>query len=125
VCFVAGGLAFVVAFAQFIVASTGADATGPAEPLPMALGYTFLAGLLLVGGVSQRRRSRRSHEALLTRVAAGRDRYHCRCGKPKYPYFWLHGLLCIVFPYGLLALLFPLKKCRGCGVEYDAAGEAG
>jgi hypothetical protein len=43
----------------------------------------------------------------------------CQCGEPKKKYYWLHYFLSIVlFPFGLISLAFPLKKCRKCGLPY-------
>lgn len=48
--------------------------------------------------------------------------YWCPCGSPKKRFFWLHYLLSIVlFPWGLISLFFPLKKCRSCGTPYTMA----
>jgi hypothetical protein len=44
---------------------------------------------------------------------------------PQVRYYWLHRLLAIgLLPWGLLVLLFPLRRCRGCRRSYDAAPES-
>lgn len=124
VCWVSGGIFLLLAFAGLVAASTGATAHGPGDPVQMTLGNAFLGVLLLVGGFALKRKSGGVLEVLNARTEEHGDRYHCRCGRAKYPYYWLHVALCFLFPYGLIGLLFPLKRCRSCGTRYSDAALA-
>lgn len=69
-----------------------------------------------------RRRLRRSQVLLkeLEETAVKEGNYYiCPCGAPRRKYSRLQVYLCfLLFPYGLISLAYPQKKCKTCGRPY-------
>ncbi len=65
------------------------------------------------------RKSRRLYQELQDKVAKEGNYYCCACGTPKKKYYWVHFIFLPLLPWGLIALLFPLKKCQTCGRPYS------
>jgi len=91
--------------------------TGQA-PLPLLVVLDIIFGVLAVTGFRLVRMSRGLKADLASRVEQEGNFYCCGCGEPMKNYSTAHWLWCCIPGWGLLALLFKLKKCTRCGKAY-------
>jgi hypothetical protein len=81
--------------------------------------YLLLAAPFFWLGRRKLRRSRVLLKELEETAAKEGNYYICPCGVPKRKYSRLQVYVCfLLFPYGLISLFYPLKKCKTCGRPY-------
>jgi hypothetical protein len=123
----AGGVALVgigVAFAAIMVAALIGVAVegfpaGVFRPAIGSLAVAALSGAVFHAGRRQMRQSDAMRKELDDEAGIKGNYYCCACGRAKDKYYWLHYVSWLLFPYGLVSLFFPLRKCRGCGLPYE------
>jgi hypothetical protein len=110
----AGLLAPAALLLPFLMQQPPVDPPGAMAPLMLAVyvGFGYWA-------FRQWKRGRRMLQEVEADASREGKLYACQCGRPMDEYTAMHYTLCVViFPWGLLSLLFKLKKCRECGRPY-------
>jgi serine/threonine-protein kinase len=87
-------------------------------PVAVLVIMDILFGILALTGVRMLRLSRKLKSDLAARVQEEGNFYCCACGEPMKNYSTAHWLWCCIPGWGLIALLFRLKKCTKCGRAY-------
>ena len=93
-------------------------------PAVLPISMLILYVLFGVAAVRQWRKARRMEAQLRLDAARDGNHYCCRCGEPMRDYSWIHYVLCLLLPWGLIALAFKLRKCRQCGRPYPSRERA-
>jgi serine/threonine-protein kinase len=115
-------LAYTGSLAYLLIRAIGGlpPATTPTAraPLGVIIALDVLWGVLAITGFRMLRASRRLKSELADQVDEVGNYYCCDCGEPMKNYSTAHWLWCCIPGWGLIALLFKLKKCTKCGKSY-------
>jgi len=109
---------FVYMLIRTLAGKPPAPTPTAAAPLPVLVVLDIIWGVLAVTGYRLLRQSRQLKADLAAKVEAEGNFYCCGCGEPMKNYSTAHWIWCCIPGWGLIALLFKLKKCTKCGKAY-------